>query len=150
MLDNSINKSKDIFTKIENIMKCEICNTKYDYNIHKPMIVRCGHTFCKFCIYNSSQNKKNKNDFPQKKIFKCPIDDIQHIFNYDNNKNGIDPSIYSNLKLEIILKEILNISEPTIKEKYIVYTKPDMKRNKSPENSHKNTLKILFFLVLLI
>ena len=139
MLDNSINKSKDIVKKIEDIMKCDICNIKYDYNIHKPMVLKCGHTFCKTCIYNSPENNKN-NDLKQKKIFNCPIDDIPHIFNIDNETNGIDPSIYQNLKLEVILKEILNISEPTIKEKYIVYSKPDMKRNKSPENSHKNTL----------
>ena len=132
MNDNSINKSKDILKKIEDIMKCEICNKNYDYNIHKPMIVKCGHTFCKFCIFNSKEKNKN-NISKQQKLFECPNDGIKHFFNLDKIPNEIEPTIYPNLKLEIILKEILNINEPTIKEKYIVYAKPEMKRNKSPE-----------------
>ena len=36
----------------------------------------------------------------------------------------------------------MNINEPIIKEKYIVYSKPDMKRNKSPEISNKNLINI--------
>ena len=141
MVDNSLNKSKDILKKIEDIMKCEICNAKYDYNIHKPMVIKCGHSFCKYCLFNSiDKNLNNNNDFRTKKIFKCPIDGVQHFFNLDKNYNINEPGIYQNLKLEIILKEILNIAEPTIKEKYIVYSKPDMKRNKSPENSAKNTI----------
>ena len=138
MVENSYNNSKEILKKIDNIMKCEICNSKYDYNIHRPLIVKCGHTFCKNCIYNHKPKNLNRNN---KKIFTCPIDNINHIFTQEKNINIIEPTIYPNLKLEIILKEILNIAEPIIKEKYIVYTKPDMKRNKSPENiGNKNIL----------
>ena len=141
MSDNYLNKSKDIAKKLEDIMKCEKCNKKYDYNIHKPMVVKCGHTFCKYCIKNNNEKKSNNIDYidnKQKRIFVCPIDGIQHTFNTEINLTSNEPTIYPNLKLELILKEILHISEPAIKEKYIVYTKPDMKRNKSPENS-KNT-----------
>ena len=137
MADNSNNKYLELLQKIENIMKCDICKEKYDYNNHKPMIAKCGHTFCKFCIFNSTENNKN-NDFNQKKFFKCPIDGVKHILNYERNSTVNDSNIYPNLKLEIILKEILNINEPSIKEKHIVYSKPDMKRSKSPES--KNAL----------
>ena len=41
------------------------------------------------------------------------------------------------------MKEILNINEPVIKEKHIIYAKPDMKRNKSPDNSCKNSLNLV-------
>ena len=139
MSDNYLNKSKDVIKKLEDIMKCEKCNKKYDYNIHKPMVVKCGHTFCKYCIKNNNEKKTNNIDKKQKRIFICPIDGIQHTFNSEINLTSNEPTIYPNLKLELILKEILHISEPAIKEKYIVYTKPDMKRNKSPENSSKNT-----------
>ena len=140
MVENSINQSKDILKKIEEIMKCEICNTKYDYNIHKPMVIKCGHTFCKYCIYNSKEKKENKNEYIDKKSFKCPLDGVSHYLNFEKGSTFNEPTIYQNLKLEIILKEILNINEPKIKEKYIIYSKPDMKRNKSPENSNKNTI----------
>ena len=140
MAENSLNHSREIIKKIEDIMKCEICSLKYDYNIHKPMIIKCGHTFCKFCIYNLKEKNEINIEYKQNKSFKCPIDGTQHSFNYEKNSSLNEPTIYPNLKLENILKEILNISEPKIKEKYIIYSKPDMKRNKSPENSNKNTI----------
>ena len=130
MVDNSLNKYKDLLKKIEDIMKCEICNKKYDYNIHKPMVIKCGHSFCKYCIFN--------NDIKPKKVFKCPVDGIHSLINSDDKYNFNEPMVFPNLKLETIMKEILNINGPTIKEKFIVYSKPDMKRNKSPEKT-KNT-----------
>ena len=137
MVENSQKKSKDLIKKIEEIMKCEICKSKYDYNIHRPLIVKCGHTFCKNCIYSPRQKILNRNNNTKSKyIFICPFDKINHIFTSDKN----EPNIYQNLIIEKILKEIMTINEPTIKEKYIVYSKPDMKRNKSPEISSKNTI----------
>ena len=142
MVENS-SKSKDILKKIEDIMKCEICKNKYDYNVHRPLIIKCGHTFCKNCIYNPRQISLNRNNNSKSKsFFICPLDNITHSFTLDKNINILEPTIYPNLKLELILKEIMNINEPIIKEKYIVYSKPDMKRNKSPEISNKNLMNI--------
>ena len=136
MVENSNNDNEGVLRKLDNIMKCDICNSKYDYNIHRPLIVKCGHTFCKNCIYNNNQKIINRNaNSKSKKCFTCPIDNINHIFSLEKNINIIDPTIYPNLKLEIILKEILNKTVSKIKEKYIIYSKPDIKRNKSPENN---------------
>jgi len=77
------------------------------------------------------------------KNFICPIDSINHPFFFEKNINNEESNIYPNLKLELIMKEILNINEPVIKEKHIIYAKPDMKRNKSPDNSCKNSLNLV-------
>ena len=140
MVENLYNNSKEILKKLDDIMKCDICNSKYDFNIHKPLIIKCGHTFCKNCIYYHKSNNLNRDN---KKIFKCPFDNINHNFTFEKNINIIEPSLYPNLKLELILREILNLNEPIIKEKYIIYTKPDMKRNKSPENIKNKNEKII-------
>ena len=53
---------------IEDLIKCDLCNTIFDSNIHYPLMVKCGHTFCKRCIYLKSNN-------PDKTINKsCPFD----------------------------------------------------------------------------
>ena len=31
-------------------LKCEKCTTPFDFVCHKPLILPCGHTFCKKCI----------------------------------------------------------------------------------------------------
>ena len=141
MVEKANNKSKELFKKLEEIMKCEICKSKYDYNLHRPLIVKCGHTFCKNCIYSQRQKNLNfNNNLKSKNIFTCPIDNINHIFTLEKNINIQEPTTYQNLLLEIILKEIMNLNEPIIKEKYIVYSKPDLKRNKSPEINSKHTI----------
>ena len=73
MVENLYNNSKEILKKLDDIMKCDICNSKYDFNIHKPLIIKCGHTFCKNCIYYHKSNNLNRDN---KKIFKCPFDNI--------------------------------------------------------------------------
>ena len=117
MVENLYKNSKDLIKKIEEIIKCEICKSNYDYNIHRPLIVKCGHTFCKNCIYYPKQKILNRNNNSKSKnIFTCPFDNINHIISSEKNESNI----YPNLIIEKILKEIMNINEPTIKEKYIV------------------------------
>ena len=91
MVENSLNQSRDIIKKIEDIMKCEICNSKYDYNIHKPMVIKCGHTFCKLCIYNIKEKNETNSEYKPNKSFKYLIDVFQHPFNYENNSKLKEP-----------------------------------------------------------
>ena len=44
--------NKNIKNQIKDLLKCDICNSNFDLNIHMPMVAKCGHTFCKKCIYN--------------------------------------------------------------------------------------------------
>ena len=117
----------DSLRKLENIMKCSICKSTFDYNNHKPMILKCGHTFCKQCIYT------------EKTFFICPTDNLKHQFIFDINNRDI--TTYQNLILENILKEILTIKEPKIKEKNLIYSKPEIKVNKSPDKICKKFTK---------
>jgi hypothetical protein len=35
---------------MEEILKCKLCNCSYNTEERQPYIIKCGHTFCKFCI----------------------------------------------------------------------------------------------------
>ena len=105
---------------IEDLIKCDLCNTIFDSNIHYPLMVKCGHTFCKRCIYLKSNN-------PDKTINKsCPFDKTKNVMNLD--------SAINNLKLESIIKKITNFNLSSAK-KQLVYSKP-VKKSKSPIKSH--------------
>ena len=104
-------------SKIENVLKCDICNNNFDLTNKRPFIAKCGHTFCKHCIL--SYNNENNN---------CPLDNIQCVLSIE--------SCIPNLKLEEVIKIIFfdnnNNNEEKIIEKKLVYMKPEIKRNKSP------------------
>ena len=104
--------NKNIKNQIKDLLKCDICNSNFDLNIHIPMVAKCGHTFCKKCIYNGG----NKSSYGI-----CPIDNIHHVL-------GIESCI-PNLKLELIIKKIFNYTEPKITEKKIICFKHEIKLN---------------------
>ena len=104
---------------IEDLIKCDLCNIIFDLNVHEPLMIKCGHTFCKRCISLKSNNlDKNINK-------SCPIDKMKNVMNLD--------SAISNLKLEIIIKKITNFNLTSAK-KQLVYSKP-VKKSKSPIKS---------------
>ena len=35
----------------EYVLKCPICYEQFS-NVHKPLIIPCGHTICSFCVGN--------------------------------------------------------------------------------------------------
>ena len=41
---------------IEDLLKCDLCNISLDLNIHSPLMLKCGHTFCKRCISLKNNN----------------------------------------------------------------------------------------------
>ncbi len=103
---------KNINNQIKELLKCDICKIDFDLNIHMPMVAKCGHTYCKKCMYNGG--KKESYGI-------CPLDNIHHVL-------GIESCI-PNLKLEVIIKKIFNYSEPKIKEKKIICFKNEIKLN---------------------
>ena len=104
--------SKNIKNQIMALLKCDICNTNFDLNIHIPMVAKCGHTFCKKCIYNGGVRSSYGI---------CPIDNIHHVL-------GIESCI-PNLKLELIIKKIFNYTEPKITEKKIICFNNEIRLN---------------------
>lgn len=99
--------------KLKEILKCDICHNIFDFNEHLPMIARTGETFCKKCLSDEKINLKVEN--------KLKIN--VHEDNLFMNK------FVENLKLEIIIKEILSIYDKTIKEKLVVFSKNLTERN---------------------
>ena len=115
---------QNIKNQIKSLLKCDICNINFDLNIHMPMVAKCGHTYCKKCIYNGGSKES---------YGKCPIDNIHHVL-------GIE-SCVPNLKLEVIIKQIFNYSEPKIKEKKIICFNHEIKlNNNSKEKVDENKL----------
>ena len=116
------NKDKDEFNKnnyieksfLEELLKCEICNNIFDLNNHIPIVIKCGHTFCKQCILNI-YNNKNIN----KKNYLCPFDNTPDAFNID--------ACVINLRIELLIKKIFQ-KDNNINQKKIVYSKPDIKK----------------------
>ena len=108
--------------QIEDFLKCDICQTNFDLNTHRPLITKCGHTFCKKCII-SNKTEENLNI--------CPIDKQENVLNIE--------SCINNLKLNDIIKYVFNLEEPKIiQQKQIIYTKPDLKGNRSPSLKKSN------------
>ena len=95
---------------LEELLKCELCENIFDLNNHLPIIIKCGHTFCKECILNIHNKKYNK------KNYSCPLDNTLNAFNID--------SCVVNLRVELIIKKIFQKEN----QKQIVYSKPDMKK----------------------
>ena len=117
MIDKSI---------IEDLIKCDICNIIFDTASHAPLMIKCGHSFCKRCI-------SYKNNNPEKNINKiCPLCKKKNVMTLD--------SAIPNLKLEFIIKKLttLNIFH---NKKHMVYSKP-AKKSISPIKSN-NTNNVM-------
>ena len=105
---------------IEDLIKCDMCNIIFDLSTHAPLILKCGHTFCKRCIsYKTNNPEKNINRI-------CPIDKKKNVMSLDLT--------IPNLKLESIVKKISNLNLLNTK-KHMVYSKP-AKKSISPIESH--------------
>ena len=100
---------------MEDLLKCDICNNKFNLDNRKPLTAKCGHTYCKHCIL-SNKGENNNNA--------CPTCNIPYVLSIE--------SCISNLKLEDIIKFVFHLESPTQVNKKIIYVKPDIKRNKSP------------------
>ena len=95
---------------LEELLKCEICGNIFDLNNHIPIVIKCGHTFCKQCIININNNKRN---------YSCPLDNLINAFNLEY--------CVKNLRIELLIRKIFN-NENYKSQKQIVYSKPDVKK----------------------
>ena len=103
---SSSNNSIIYKSTLENLLKCDICNTLFDSSIHIPMVVKCGHTFCKNCLLS------------EKCSLSCPLDKIKNMLDFETS--------IRNIKLEVLIQKAFNISSPESSHK--IYTKPDIKK----------------------
>ena len=111
MIDKSI---------VEDLIKCDICNKTFDTSSHTPLMLKCGHTFCKRCItYKSSNSEKNINK-------ECPLDKKKNMMSLD--------STIPNLKLEAIIKKLTSLNIFNTR-RHMVYSKP-AKKSISPIKSN--------------
>ena len=55
----------------ESLVLCGLCYETYNANDRKPLVLNCGHTYCKQCI--SMVKKSNQNNNCQCPTCKCPI-----------------------------------------------------------------------------
>ena len=99
---------------LEELLKCEICGNIFDLNNHIPIVIKCGHTFCKQCILNINNNNKHSQ-----KNYSCPLDNMVNAFNLEY--------CVINLRIELLIRKIFN-SENNKNQKKIVYSKPDIKK----------------------
>ena len=108
---------------LKELLKCELCDNVFDLNIHIPIVIKCGHTFCKNCVLNiyNNKNKEIKNS--------CPFDNVPNAFNLE--------SCLINLRVELLIKKIFQKEDKTIQKK-IVYSKPDVKKVNQNTLSNEN------------
>ena len=105
---------------IEELLKCDICNNLFDITIRKPLMSKCGHTFCKQCLI------RNNNKI-------CPLETTKKL------KIKYELCI-PNLKIESIVKKLININpltQTSINQKQILHIKPEIKKNSNSKNSKK-------------
>ena len=134
--DNNSNYIEKSF--LAELLKCEICNNLFDLNTHIPMVMKCGHTFCKKCILEKNLFSKQPNKYEA-----CPLDNMQNIFNIE--------SCIINLRIELLIKKIFFYSSSTINsqpspqkinQKQRVYTKPDMKKTRTVTNNNNQNNRL--------
>ena len=93
---------------IEDLLKCDLCNIIFDLSTHYPLMVKCGHTFCKRCL-----SLKTNNNLDKIANKACPFDKTKNVMSLD--------SAIPNLKLEYIVKKLSSLN---ILKKQIIINKP--------------------------
>ena len=112
---------------LEELLKCELCENIFDLNIHIPVVIKCGHTFCKKCVLNIHNNKNKLINNS------CPFDNMQNAFNIE--------TCVINLRVELLIKKIFQKENDKIQKK-IVYSKPDVKKvNQNVLNNENSSNK---------
>ena len=110
---------KSIIKKLKEILICDRCQCLFDCNIHLPLIIKTGETFCKKCLIDNIDNPNKDN-----------------IFNLNNLENNTSFKFVENLKIKTILKEIINLYDKANNEKYVSFSKQLTDRNNNQRFGH--------------
>jgi hypothetical protein len=60
----------------DDILACPICLERFNETQHSPLILECGHTFCKECIISLQNNKRDLRCPQCKRIESRPVDKL--------------------------------------------------------------------------
>ena len=125
---NSKDDSNNYIDKsiLVDLLKCELCDNVFDTSNHIPMVTTCGHTFCKKCILDINERNQRLNTYEP-----CPYDNTENIFDIE--------TCVVNLRLELIIKKLFMPNQ-----KHIIYSKPDIKKNKIHPHNNINNQKTEF------
>ena len=93
---------KTIINKLKQILKCGKCNNLFDFSVHLPLITITGETYCKQCLLDNNILIKDKN--------KLIINSYE--------ENLFPNKFIVNLKIKVIIEEILNLYDNLINKKY--------------------------------
>ena len=110
---------KSIIKKLKEILICDRCQCLFDCNIHLPLIIKTGKTFCKKCLIDNIDNPNKDN-----------------IFNLNSLENNMSFKFVENLKIKTILKEIINLYDKANNEKYVSFSKQLTDRNNNQRFGH--------------
>ena len=84
-----------------NMFECTICFEDYNSSHKKPLVLRCGHTFCKYCVLDIF--------FKNQGVKRCPL-------------NCIDNLVYKNIDDVTVNYFVLNmIEQSAVQEKCSVH-----------------------------
>ena len=93
-------------------MECSICLESYDTKVKRPMMIECGHTFCRECLAKIKQTSNQ-----------CPFDSI--VISKDFEKIAINFSLEEVLesmqKLKINLEKFSENAKNEKLSKKILY-----------------------------
>lgn len=118
---------------IEQLTECTLCSSTFK----NPLILSCGHTFCKFCIIRNTKSG----------VFKCNICDTEHEIldgNVDKafEKNNL-AEFFVNYRMDNFSQKRLQVSlfDVSVIEGICPICNPDIKKEQAKEKNIK-TVKI--------
>ena len=114
-------------------MQCEKCQSQWDFEVHIPKILPCGHTVCQACLLSILNQSMASSELSN---LKCPICQDEH--QTISSKEDI-----SNLKENQLLISMADKIENKKKELNINNTSISMSLNLNEKKDTINTEKIL-------
>ena len=93
-------------------LTCQICTSLYNDEAHTPIVINCGHTFCKFCLLKLISNDSYKS---------CPICKKKIESDKNTNESLIPNYELLSLLIQISDKNLENSCESHPSEKLLFF-----------------------------